>query len=183
MAAARRAVDSSIPGDDGGPTGRLVNLPAIVLVFLCMLLLIRGASESAKVNAVMVLIKLGVLVLFIVIGLSAFQADQFDNFFGSGSAGITAAAGTIFFSFIGLDAVATAGEEVKDPQKALPRAIIGRPGDRRDGLRPGRHRGGRRQAARVSFSSEEQQDAGLSPRSWRTSPARPSGARSWPPAR
>jgi amino acid transporter len=94
-------------------------------VFLCTLLLIRGASESAKVNTVMVLIKLSVLGLFIVIGLTAFQADRFDNFWAAGSAGITAAAGTIFFSFIGLDAVSTAGEEVKDPQRALPRAIMG----------------------------------------------------------
>jgi basic amino acid/polyamine antiporter, APA family len=88
-------------------------------------LLIRGASESARVNTIMVLVKLGVLVMFIVIGLTAFQADRFDNFWASGSAGISAAAGTIFFSFIGLDAVSTAGEEVRDPKRALPRAIIG----------------------------------------------------------
>ena len=113
---------SPIPYDG---TNGLVNLPAIVLVALCTLLLIRGASESAKVNTVMVLIKLSVLVMFIVIGLTAFEADRFDNFFASGSAGISAAAGTIFFSFIGLDAVSTAGEEVRDPQRALPRAIIG----------------------------------------------------------
>ena len=106
-------------------TGGLINLPAVVLVMLCMLLLIRGASESATVNAIMVLIKLGVLVLFTVIGFSAFNADHFANFFAYGVGGISAAAGTIFFSFIGLDAVATAGEEVKNPQKALPRAIIG----------------------------------------------------------
>lgn len=116
---------SFIPGDDGVATGGLVNLPAVVLVFLCMLLLLRGATESARINAVMVIIKLSVLVLFIVIGLSAYNADHFNDFFGSGIGGVTAAAGTIFFSFIGLDAVATAGEEVKDPQRALPRAIIG----------------------------------------------------------
>jgi amino acid transporter len=109
---------------DGGTTG-WVNLPAIVLVVLCSLLLIRGASESAKVNTVMVLIKLAVLVLFAVIGLTAFQADRFENFWAAGSAGITAAAGTIFFSFIGLDSISTAGEEVKDPQRALPRALVG----------------------------------------------------------
>ena len=113
---------SPIPYDG---TNGLVNLPAIVLVAMCTMLLIRGASESAKVNTIMVLIKLSVLVMFIVIGLTAFQADRFDNFFASGSAGISAAAGTIFFSFIGLDAVSTAGEEVRDPQRALPRAIIG----------------------------------------------------------
>jgi len=116
---------SPIPGIDGEPTGGLINLPAVVLVLLCMLLLLRGASESARVNAIMVMIKLGVLLLFVVIGLTAFQADHFANFFAAGFAGVSAAAGTIFFSFIGLDAVATAGEEVKNPQKALPRAIIG----------------------------------------------------------
>jgi basic amino acid/polyamine antiporter, APA family len=102
----------------------IINLPAVVLVFLCAMLLIRGASESAKVNAVMVLIKLAVLVLFVIIGLTAFDADNFTGFWGAGAAGIGAAAGTIFFSFIGLDAVATAGEEVKDPQRTMPRAII-----------------------------------------------------------
>ncbi len=114
---------SPIPVEDA--TSGLVNLPAIVLVFLCTLLLLRGASESALVNTIMVLIKLGVLVLFIIIGLTAFEADRFDNFFASGASGISAAAATIFFSFIGLDAVSTAGEEVKDPQRALPRAIMG----------------------------------------------------------
>ncbi|HYN28260.1 MAG TPA: amino acid permease [Dermatophilaceae bacterium] len=116
---------SFIPSPDGDvPTG-LVNLPAVVLVFLCMFLLLRGATESARINAVMVLVKLGVLVLFVAIGITAFDGSHFDNFFGSGIGGITAAAGTIFFSFIGLDAVATAGEEVKDPQRSLPRAIVG----------------------------------------------------------
>ncbi|MFT4214194.1 MAG: amino acid permease [Microbacterium sp.] len=115
---------SFVPGADGAATGGIINLPAIVLVVLCMLLLLRGASESATVNAIMVLIKLSVLVLFVIIGFSAFNADHFSNFFGQ-AAGISGAAGTIFFSFIGLDAVATAGEEVKNPQKALPRAIIG----------------------------------------------------------
>lgn len=115
---------SPIPGTDGLATGGFINLPAVVLIALCALLLIRGVSESASVNAAMVLIKLAVLALFSVISLTAFNADHFQNFFDSGLAGISAAAGTIFFSFIGLDAVATAGEEVKNPQKALPRAII-----------------------------------------------------------
>jgi amino acid transporter len=116
---------SFVPGTDGAPTGGIINLPAVVLVMMCMLLLIRGASESATVNAVMVCIKLGVLGMFIVLGFTAFNADHFSNFFQFGAAGVSAAAGTIFFSFIGLDAVATASEEVKNPQKAIPRAIIG----------------------------------------------------------
>jgi basic amino acid/polyamine antiporter, APA family len=104
--------------------GGIINLPAIVLVALCAMLLIRGASESAKVNAVMVLIKLSVLVLFIVIGLTGFNTDNFANFAPFGATGITAAAGTIFFAYIGLDAVSTAGEEVKNPRRTMPLAII-----------------------------------------------------------
>lgn len=102
----------------------IVNLPAVVLVGLCALLLIRGASESAKVNSVMVIIKLGVLVMFSVIAFTAFKADRFAEFAPFGVGGIGAAAGTIFFSYIGLDAVSTAGDEVKDPQRTMPRAII-----------------------------------------------------------
>jgi amino acid transporter len=88
------------------------------------LLLIRGASESAKVNAIMVIIKLSVLLMFSVIAFTAFDTDRFAEFAPFGVAGVGAAAGTIFFSYIGLDAVSTAGDEVKDPQKTMPKAII-----------------------------------------------------------
>nr|WP_229882397.1 amino acid permease [Streptomyces alanosinicus] len=108
------------PGDGG-----YVNLPGVVLVVLCCLLLMRGARESALVNTVMVLIKLGVLLLFIVIGVTGFRSADLHPFAPLGFAGISAAASSVFFSFIGLDAVSTAGEEVKNPQKTLPRVIIG----------------------------------------------------------
>jgi basic amino acid/polyamine antiporter, APA family len=101
-----------------------VNLPAIILIGMCALLLIRGASESAKVNAIMVLIKLGVLVMFVVIALTAFDTNQLKDFAPFGVAGIGSAAGTIFFTFIGLDTVSTAGDEVRNPQKTMPRALI-----------------------------------------------------------
>jgi amino acid transporter len=106
------------------PEPGFINLPSILLVVMCMLLLIRGASESAKANTIMVLIKLGVLGMFIVIAFTAFQANRFADFAPMGTAAIGLAAGTIFFSYIGLDAVSTAGDEVKDPQKTMPRAII-----------------------------------------------------------
>lgn len=102
-----------------------VNVPAVLLIVLCALLLIRGASESAKVNAAMVLIKLGVLAVFVVIAFTAFDVRHLQDFAPFGAAGIGSAAGTIFFSYIGLDAVSTAGDEVKDPQKTMPRALIG----------------------------------------------------------
>lgn len=112
---------SHAPWDDNPG---VLNLPAVVLVILCALLLIRGASESAAVNTVMVIIKLSVLAMFIVIAFTAFDTDNLADFAPFGVSGIGAAAGTIFFSFIGLDAVSTAGEEVKDPQRTMPRAII-----------------------------------------------------------
>ncbi|WP_315094345.1 amino acid permease [uncultured Cellulomonas sp.] len=113
---------SSAPWDvDPG----FINLPALVLVALCAVLLIRGASESAKVNAAMVVIKLAVLLMFVAIAFTGFQADNFADFAPRGITGITAAAGTIFFTFIGLDAISTAGDEVRDPQKTMPRAILG----------------------------------------------------------
>lgn len=102
-----------------------INLPAVILVFLCGALLIRGASESALVNTVMVLIKLGVLLLFAAVCLTAFTSSHFSPFMPEGMSGVTSAAAVIFFTFIGLDAVSTAGDEVKDPQRAMPRAIIG----------------------------------------------------------
>jgi basic amino acid/polyamine antiporter, APA family len=104
--------------------GGVFNLPAVVLIWLCTLLLLRGASESAKVNAIMVLIKLAVLALFIAVGLQGWGSDNLSNFAPDGFSGINAAAGIIFFSYIGLDAVSTAGEEVKNPRRNLPLAIM-----------------------------------------------------------
>ncbi|ULE33899.1 amino acid permease [Mycobacterium sp. IDR2000157661] len=116
-----QALSSAPWAEDPG----FINLPAVVLIALCALLLIRGASESALVNTIMVLIKLGVLLLFVVIAFTAYDSDHFAGFWDAGIGGITLAAGSIFFTFIGLDAVATAGDEVKDPQRTMPRAIIG----------------------------------------------------------
>jgi APA family basic amino acid/polyamine antiporter len=106
------------------PAPGVVNLPAIVLVAMCALLLIRGASKSAKANAAMVVIKLGVLMTFAAIAFTAFKASRFTDLAPFGISGISLATGTIFFAYIGLDAISTAGDEVKDPQRTMPRAII-----------------------------------------------------------
>ena len=103
--------------------GGIFNLPAVILILLCTLLLIRGVA-SATVNTVMVLIKIGILVLFIIIGFTGWNSNNLADFAPFGVAGVTAAAGTIFFSYIGLDAVSTAGEEVKNPHRNLPLAIL-----------------------------------------------------------
>ncbi len=101
------------------------NLPPILLVVLCCLLLLRGAKESTTVNSIMVVIKLGVLAFFVVVAFTGFKAEHFTPFFNqAGVAGVSAAAGTVFFSFIGLDAVATAGAEAKNPRRNVPLGIM-----------------------------------------------------------
>ena len=112
---------SAAPWD---PEPGYLNVPAIILIGMCALLLIRGASESARVNAIMVMIKLSVLAMFVIIAFTAFDTNHLKDFAPFGVAGIGSAAGTIFFSYIGLDAVSTAGDEVKDPQTTMPRALI-----------------------------------------------------------
>jgi APA family basic amino acid/polyamine antiporter len=83
-----------------------INLPPIVLVIICCFLLLRGAKESAGVNAVMVMVKLAILVFFSVIAFSGFQAEHFTPFFNTdnskgmaGMAGVTAAAGRCFLVY------------------------------------------------------------------------------------
>ncbi|GAA3483237.1 APC family permease [Streptomyces yanii] len=105
-------------------SGGYFNLPAVVLVVLCCILLIRGASESARVNAIMVGVKITILVLFVAVALSAFRTGNLTPFAPHGVAGVGMAASSIFFSFIGLDAVSTAGEETKNPRRTMPLAIL-----------------------------------------------------------
>jgi APA family basic amino acid/polyamine antiporter len=107
------------------------NLPPVMLVMLCGVMLARGTKESATTNAVMVLLKLAILVFFAVIAFSGFDARNFFPFFNpddsrgfGGMVGVTAAAGTVFFSFIGLDTVACAGEEARNPKRNVPIGII-----------------------------------------------------------
>jgi basic amino acid/polyamine antiporter, APA family len=104
--------------------GGVINLPAVALVLLCAVLLLRGTRESARANAVLVLVKIGILALFAAIAFAHFDPANLQPFAPEGMAGIGAAASSIFFSYIGIDAVSTAGEEVKDPQRTLPRGVI-----------------------------------------------------------
>ncbi|OIV35301.1 amino acid permease [Mangrovactinospora gilvigrisea] len=105
-------------------SGGVVDLPALVVVLLAALLLIRGVRESARAAVVMMVVKLGVLALFVAIALTAYHADHFADFAPHGMAGIGAGASLAFFSFIGFDAISTTGEEVKNPRRNLPLAIV-----------------------------------------------------------
>ncbi|WP_295013737.1 amino acid permease [uncultured Microbacterium sp.] len=104
--------------------GGIVNVPAVVVIVLCALLLVRGARESTLVNSVMVVVKIGVVVFFCAVAFTGWNADHFHDFAPAGFAGIVGGAGIIFFSFVGLDAVSTAGDEAKNPKRNLPLAIM-----------------------------------------------------------
>jgi APA family basic amino acid/polyamine antiporter len=117
----------TIPSALANPPGEggVFNLPALIVVMACAVLLIRGASESARVNAVMVLLKIGILIFFSIVAFTAFDGSNLSPFLPLGLLGVTAAAGQVFFSYIGFDAASTAGEEAKNPKRDLPFAIIG----------------------------------------------------------
>ena len=105
--------------------GGIINAPSLIVVFACAALLIRGASESARLNTIMVLLKVGILIFFSVVAFTAYDGNNLSPFLPLGLLGVTAAAGQVFFSYIGFDAASTAGEEAKNPKRDLPFAIIG----------------------------------------------------------
>ncbi|MGW0204695.1 amino acid permease [Streptomyces sp. NPDC003233] len=104
--------------------GGTLNIPAALIVVLAMVVLLRGAKESAVANTIMVGIKIAALVLFCAVAFTAFRAGNFHPLFPLGAAGMSAGAASLFFSYIGFDAASTAGEEARNPQRDLPRAII-----------------------------------------------------------
>ncbi len=107
--------------EDGG----VFNLPAVLVVLALTFLLVRGTRESARANVVMVAVKLGVLLFFIVIAFANFSTKNFTPFAPHGWDSVTSAAAIIFFAYIGFDAVSTGSEEARNPAKDLPFAVIG----------------------------------------------------------
>jgi APA family basic amino acid/polyamine antiporter len=121
------------------PTGvhGIMNIPALFIVLMLTLLLIKGTSESATVNALIVAVKVSIVVLFIVIGwgfISPANHTPFmipagtpghEDFFQHGWGGVLRGAGIVFFAFIGFDAVSTAAQEAKNPSRDMPIGILG----------------------------------------------------------
>jgi basic amino acid/polyamine antiporter, APA family len=107
----------------------IINLPAVAVVALITVILVIGIRESADTNNAMVLLKVGIILFFIAIGIFLIRPHNWTNpatggFAPNGAAGISAAAAIIFFSYIGFDAVSTAAEETKDPPNDMPFGII-----------------------------------------------------------
>lgn len=131
--------------------GGMINVPAIVIVCLLSLLLMRGTQESARLNNLLVILKVAVVIIFIALGWQFIDPANHDPFiptnvgeemvksgelsftafltgehFGEyGWSGVLRAAGVVFFAFIGFDAVSTAAQEAKNPKKGMPFGIIG----------------------------------------------------------
>ncbi len=105
--------------------GGMINLPAMFIAGLVTLLLVIGTRESATVNALLVVIKVTALTLFIILAVPVMNMENFEPFAPLGFGGIGAAAASIFFAYVGFDAVSTAAEETKNPQRNMPIGLIG----------------------------------------------------------
>ena len=121
----------ALPG--GGHAAGLINLPAVFIIVAISLLLMRGISESARVNAAIVVVKVCVIIAVVAFGIPYVNTANYTPFippntgtFGHfGFSGIMRAAGTIFFAYIGFDAVSTAAQEARNPERDMPVGILG----------------------------------------------------------
>ena len=132
------AIVSAAPGTvlvaaDGSTVTAVFNLPAVVIAILVTTLLVRGVQESARVNGVMVVVKVAVVLLVIAAGISFVDTGRFTPLvppntgtFGEfGWSGVMRGAAVIFFAYIGFDAVSTAAQEARNPQRDMPIGILG----------------------------------------------------------
>jgi len=117
---ALRAAPGAVPG-----LTTYFNLPAFLIMMVLTFMLSLGVRESARLNNIMVLIKTGVVLLFIVVGVNYVKPENWQPFMPFGAGSVMSAAALVFFAFIGFDAVTSAAEEVKNPTKDLPIGIIG----------------------------------------------------------
>lgn len=101
-----------------------INLPAVFIVLLLTFILTVGTKESARLNLIIVIIKISVLIFIVILGLSYWDSANIGNWFPFGLGGVFAGTGIIFFAFIGFEAVCTTAEEVKNPGRNLPIGIL-----------------------------------------------------------
>lgn len=120
LPAALTAAPGALPG-----VTTFINLPALVIMLLLTAMLGWGVRESARLNNIMVAIKVGVVLLFIIFGARHVQPANWQPYMPFGYHGMLSAAALVFFAFIGFDAVTSAAEEVKKPSRDLPIGIIG----------------------------------------------------------
>lgn len=111
---------TAVPADGG-----IVNLPAVLISLFLSFLLVRGTKESVTLNKVLVVIKLVAVFIFLALAGPKVNPANWSPLMPYGFSGVAAGAAIIFFAYIGFDAVATAAEECRNPQKDLPAGIVG----------------------------------------------------------
>lgn len=108
-----------------GVAGGLINLPAVLIITAITALLIIGVKESARINTVIVVVKVAVILLFLYLGFSHIDPANWNPFLPFGWGGVVTGAAIVFFAYIGFDAVSTTAEEVRNPQRDLPIGLLG----------------------------------------------------------
>lgn len=117
-------VPAALSNPPGVAPGSLIDLPAVVIVLLLTWLLSRGVKESTRVNNFIVFVKLAVIILFIVVGAKYVHPQNWHPFWAFGYHGMVAGGASVFFALLGFDAITTAAEEVRRPQRDIPLALI-----------------------------------------------------------
>ncbi|MBN8828677.1 MAG: amino acid permease [Sphingobacteriia bacterium] len=105
--------------------GGIINLPAVLISLLISSVLIRGTKESALVNTLLVSVKIGAILVFVVAAIPHFDPINWENFMPNGLDGVLIGTGALFLAYSGFDAVASSAEECKNPNRDLPIGIIG----------------------------------------------------------
>lgn len=111
---------TAVPADGG-----IVNLPAILITMFLTFLLVRGVKESAKLNKILVAVKLGAIFIFLFLAGPKVDPTNWTPFLPYGWAGVSTGAAVIFFAYLGIDSIATAAEEAKNPTRDMPIGILG----------------------------------------------------------
>jgi basic amino acid/polyamine antiporter, APA family len=106
------------------PTGSYFNIPALIILGILTVLLVRGVREGTGANNGMVILKVAAILLFVFGAASAIQTSNYHPFLPNGATGLLTGAAIVFFTYIGFDSVSTAAEECKNPQRDLPWGII-----------------------------------------------------------
>lgn len=118
------ALPTALSGAYDPAKGTFVDLSAFLVIFFIFTLLAIGIKESARVNNIIVYIKIVVLSIFVIFGLQHFDINNIRNFFPFGFEGVWHATSLIIFAYLGFDAISTVAEETKDPTKTIPKALM-----------------------------------------------------------
>ncbi|MFJ5790031.1 APC family permease [Lysinibacillus sp. NPDC093197] len=119
------SMPTAISGSFNPSAGTYINLPAIVIIFATAFFLTLGIKESTRLNSIMVFLKVAVILLFIGVGIFYVEPTNWQPFLPFGVSGVLGGAALVFFAYLGFDAVSSAAEEVKNPQRNMPIGIIG----------------------------------------------------------